>query len=175
LGSLFPDLELTPPNDTNWSLGVTMSLPLFTSGERPAVRRQDRDALAGLRFQREALAERLEQRIRSALHEAGASYASIQLARDAAEASRRSLELVTDAYSRGAVSIIELLDAQNASVLSEESAANAVYDFLIDMLEVERSLGKFYFRASPMEVEALFERVDDFFEERGRRPPSRSR
>ena len=31
---------------------------------------------------------------------------------------------------QGAVSILELLDAQNASVLAEEAAANAVYDFL---------------------------------------------
>lgn len=175
LGTLFPELELTAPNNTNWSLGVDLSFPLFTSGERPAVRRQDRDALTQLRLQREAIAQRIDQRVRSALHRAGASYAGIQLARDAAEASRRSLELVTDSYSQGAVSIIELLDAQNAAVLSEEAAANAVYSFLIDMLEVERSIGKFYFRANPLEIEVLFERVDEVFLERGRVPPSRLR
>ncbi len=175
LGALFPDLELTPPNATNWSLGVDLSLPLFTSGRRPAVRKQDQQALSELRFQREALAQRVEQRIRSVLHEAGASYAGIQLARDAAEASARNLDLVTDSYSQGAVSILDLLDAQNAAVLSEEAAANAVYDFLIDMLEVERSIGKFYFRANPLELEVLFERVDQVFLERGRQPPSRLR
>ena len=114
-----------------------------------------------------------EQRIRSALHRAGASYAGIQLARAAAAASRRSLELVTDSYSVGAVSIIELLDAQNAAVLSREAEANAVYEFLIDMLEVERSMGRFYFDVAPAEIDGLFERVDLVFRERGREPPPR--
>jgi len=175
LGALFPDLELTPPNDTNWTLGVDLTFPLFTSGRRPAVRRQDQELLSQLRFQRRAAAQRIDQRVRSSLHRAGASYAGIQLARDAAEASGRNLDLVTDSYSQGVVSVIQLLDAQNASVLAEEAAANAVYSFLIDMLEVERALGKFYFRADAMELEVLFERVDQVFEERGLAPPSRLR
>ena len=82
---------------------------------------------------------------------------------------------MTDAYSLGAVSILDLLDAQNAAVATEEAAANAIYNFLIDMLEVERSLGRFYFQASPVEVEVLFERVDRYFLDRGRQPPSRLR
>lgn len=175
LGALFPDLELTAPNDTNWSVGVDLSLPLFTSGNRPAVKRQDQELLSQLSMQRASTAQRIEARIRRALHSAGASYAGIRLARDAASASSRNLELVTDSYSRGAVSVIQLLDAQNASVLSEEAAANAVYTFLIDMLEVERALGKFYFRSDAMQIEVLFEQVDQVFIERGRTPPSRLR
>ena len=73
------------------------------------------------------------------------------------------------------MSIIDLLDAQNAAVRTREAAANAVYDFLIDLLEVERALGKFYFLASPVEIEVLFERVDRFFLDRGKMPPSRLR
>ena len=175
LSELFPDVDLTAPNNTNWSLGVDFSLPLFTSGQRPAIRRQSIEGLSQLRFQREALRERIEQRVRSALHDTGASYAGIELARDSAEASERNLDLVTDAYSQGAVSIIDLLDAQNAAVRTREAAANAVYDFLIDLLEVERALGKFYFLASPVEIEVLFERVDRFFLDRGKMPPSRLR
>ena len=175
LSTLFPELELAAPNDTNWALGVDLSFPLFTSGDRTALHRQNAQGLSQLRLQRESVSERVEQALRSSLHTAGASYAGIQLARDAAEASRRNLDLVTDAYSLGAVSILDLLDAQNAAVATEEAAANAIYNFLIDMLEVERSLGRFYFRASPAEVEVLFERVDQFFLDRGSLPPSRLR
>ena len=91
------------------------------------------------------------------------------------EASQRNLDLVTDAYSQGTVSIIDLLDAQNAAVRTRQAEATAIYDFLIDMLEVERGLGKFYFLASPVEIEVLFERVDQFFLDRGNMPPSRLR
>ena len=111
--------------------------------------------------------------MRSGLHRVGASYAGIQLAADAAEASARNLDLVTDSYSQGTMTIIQLLDAQNAAVLSQEAAANAIYTFLIDMLEVERALGRFYFPAPPEVIAALVARIDQVYVERGRTPPPR--
>jgi outer membrane protein TolC len=146
---------------------------LFTSGERPAVRDQDFEELSRLRFERASSAERIEQRIRSALHGAGASFAGIRLAEQAAEAAGNNLELVTDSYSRGAVSIIDLLDAQNSFLVADEAAENALYDFLIDLMEVERSVGRVYFLMEPGEREKLFERADAFCRERGAIPPRR--
>jgi outer membrane protein TolC len=146
---------------------------LFTSGERPAIRDQSFEELSRLRFERASTAQRIEQRIRSALHTAGASYAAITLAQQAAKASRNNLDIVTDSYSRGAVSIIDLLDAQNAALVAEEAAANAVYDFLSSLMEVERSVGRVYFLVGPEEKEALFERADDYFRRRGAAPPRR--
>jgi outer membrane protein TolC len=148
-------------------------LPLFTSGRRPAVRNQNLEELSRLRFERASTAERIEQRIRSALHGAGASFAGIGLAEQAAGAAANNLQLVTDSYSRGAVSIIDLLDAQNASLVAGEAAENALYDFLIDLMEVERSVGRIYFLARPEEREALFDRADDFCRQRGAIPPKR--
>jgi outer membrane protein TolC len=174
-GAAPPGLSIEQPNDTNWSVSASASLPLFDSGYRRAVSRQDQELLSQLRFQREALRERIEERVRSTLHQTGASYAAIALAKDAAVASRNNLDLVQDAYAQGVVSILDLLDAQNASVLAEEAAANAVYDFLKDMLQVERSLGRFYYRSAPDEIDRLFDRVDGTFVERGLRPPARER
>ena len=170
---LFPGFAIAPPNDINWTLFFDVSLPLFTSGERPAVRDQDVENLSRLRFERASAAERIEQRIRSALHAAGASYAGIRLAQQAAEAARRTLELVTDSYSRGAVSILGLLDAQNASLVADEAAENAVYDFLVRWMDVERSVGRIYLLVGPEEREALFRRAEDFYKDRGVTPPSR--
>jgi outer membrane protein TolC len=170
---LFPGLDFTPPNDIDWTLFFDISLPLFTSGERPAVRDQDMEELSRLRFERASTAERIEQRIRSALHRAGASFAGIRLAEQAAEAAGNNLDLVTDSYSRGAVSIIDLLDAQNAFLFADEAAENALYDFLIDLMEVERSAGRIYFLMEPEEREKLFERADAFCRELGAIPPKR--
>ena len=166
-----PDAAFSGPDNTNWSLTFDISLPLFTSGRRPAVKSQDRELLSQLRLDRQLAAQRIEQRVRTALHTAGASYAAIGLAQDAAQAAKRNLELVTDSYSRGAVSILDLLDAQNASLSADEDAANAIYDFLIDFLEVERSVGKFYMLATPEERRSFFDRADAFYRERGAVPP----
>ena len=171
VGALFPELSFSEPDDFNWTLALDLSIPLFTSGNRTGVRDRDVQELSRLRFEREALAQRIEQRIRSALHAAGASLAGIGLARDAAVATRNNLDLVTDAYSRGAVAILDLLDAQNASLVAEEAAANATYDFLIDVFEVARAGGRFYYLASPGERERLLEEVEAYYRERGVSPP----
>jgi outer membrane protein TolC len=105
--------------------------------------------------------------VRAALHTAGASFASIEQTRNAAEASRKNLELVTDAYSQGATSIVTLLDAQNSALVSSEAAENAVYDFIVDLMNVERATGTFDFFRTAGEREAYFKRLDDFYRNAG--------
>ena len=166
-------VTLPRPSRLNWTVGVSASLPLFEGGARRAARaRADRE-LEELRLRRRARAERVEQRIRSALHFAGASYAGIELSGDAAGAARRNLELVTGAYEEGGVSILDLLDAQHAVLVAEQAAANAVYDHLIDLMDVQRAFGRFGFFADGAEVAAFGGRLHAFFAEAGYDPCGR--
>ncbi|RMF60253.1 MAG: hypothetical protein D6743_15230, partial [Calditrichaeota bacterium] len=159
------------PDNTNVNLGFRFSIPLFEGGSRFAVRTRASEELNELHASRAALAERIEQRIRSALHVAGASKAAIALSRDAADAAKKNLNLVTDAYSRGAVDILDLLDAQNAALTADLAAANAVFDFLIDLFEVERAVGRLYFFASDEERRAFLNALDEYFKKAGVRRP----
>ena len=157
----------TEPTDFSWSVGVNISYPLFTGAGRSAERNRATEQLAQIELERDALVERVEQRVRSHVHEMGGSLANIDLSNDAAEASANNFQLVQDSYSRGVASIIELLDAQNASLVAEELAASAVYDFLIDLMGVERAAGRFDFFTSEEEREAFFQRLEAYFEEAG--------
>ncbi len=158
----FPEID-----DTSWSIGLSLTFPLFKGGEKSAVRAKALRELENLRLQKEAVAERIEQRIRSGFHLTGASYVSIEQARKAAEAANKSLEVVQDAYAQGAISILRLLDAQNAAFQADQGAANAVYDFLIDLMEAERSIGRFEFFMSQDERQAWLERMKSFFKKSG--------
>jgi len=155
-------------DDTNWSVGFKASLPLFQGGARLAEQEQAAQELLRFETQRASLREKLEQRIQSALLRAKASFPSIGLARDASDAARRNLDLVTDAYSRGVVSILDLLDAQNAALVADQVAANSIYDFLLDLMELERATNRFDFFLSPEDRESWFERLDAFVAERRR-------
>jgi len=124
---------------TDWSLALKASLPLFSGGARAAERTQAEIELERLALQRSAIEERLEQRIRTALEQARSSLLGIRFSRRAAEAAGENLELVRDAYARGVSSLLDLLDAQTASLNAEEVSANALYDFLIDWLESKRA------------------------------------
>lgn len=150
--------------DTNWNVALSATFPLYRGGAKFSERVQAAETLKQLRLQRQSVADKIEQNIRSALHVAGASYASIQQAQIAADAAGKSLTLVTDAYSRGVVSIIDLIDAQNAALVAELAAANAVYDFVIDIMNVERAVGEFVIFATPAEKDTFFEKMDMYFE-----------
>ena len=164
-GGLFPT-----PDDTLWSVGLSASLPLFTGWARKADRIQAEQELARQRLDYDAAAQRIEQRIRSAMEVARASRTGIGLAREAADAAGKNLELVTDAYARGAVSIIDLLDAQNAALNAEELATNAAYDYLVDLLEVERAASSIELLGTPETSKAFFERLESYFRARGLSP-----
>jgi outer membrane protein TolC/ABC-type uncharacterized transport system substrate-binding protein len=157
-------LELPEADDTNWSAALTLGFPVFQGGSRFAARKKALEELSRLRVQREAVAEAIEQRIRVSVHLASASYAGIRQARLAAEGADKSLDVVSDAYSRGAVSILDLLDAQNAALVANLAAANAAYDFLIDLMDLERAAGRFEFFASEEEREEVLDRVERYFE-----------
>ena len=158
---------LSAEDDTDWSVGVNVSLPLFEGGARSARVSSSRLTINQLRSQRDAARERIEQRIRATLHDIGASYPSIQLSKDAATAAKKNLDLVTDAYSRGAVSILDLLDAQNAALVAEEAAANAVFDFLIDLMNLQRSLGGFDFFLDQQGLDGWLERLRNYIATQG--------
>ena len=158
------------PNALNWSVALSATLPLSVGGARKAELSRAEEQLHQLRITRLASAERIEQRLRSELHEAGAAYAGIDLAAAAAEAAQRSLALVADAYETGAVPIVALIDAQNAAVVAEQSAATAAYDYLAQLMDVHRAVGRFGFFMATDERAAFGERLAEFFREADHEP-----
>lgn len=157
----------SPADETDYTIGLNLSLPLYTSGRLTSEVRRVHEELAGLRAQQSAVRNQIEQRVRNAMHTARGSFAAIDLSRDAADAAHRSLKLVRDSYSNGTVSIIELIDAQNAALIADQQAANAVYDFLADLMEVERASGSFNFFAKPSDRESWYLRLDNYFARNG--------
>lgn len=150
-------------NDLSWSIGLSFSVPIFSGGSRIAERARASELLRQLRVERAAASERIEQRIRSALHTMGSSYMNVGLSAKAARAAAENLDLVRDAYANGAVSVIELLDAQNAALAADEAAANALYVFLSDHMRMQRAIGGFDFFMTQEEREWFITRLDAYF------------
>ncbi|MCH8957779.1 TolC family protein [candidate division KSB1 bacterium] len=165
IGIAIPEVD-----DNTWSIGLNASLPIFEGTGKFAQQAQAHKELESLKLQRRSVVEKVEQRVRSAMHLAGASRAGIKLSKDAAEAAQKNLELVTDAYSRGVTNILDLLDAQNAALTADLAAANAVYDHMLDFMEVERAIGKFSLTDPDSEHEKFLRRLDDYFEKAGVQP-----
>jgi outer membrane protein len=161
-GATIPGLD-----DSQNTIALQLSLPLFTSGARSADKAQASEELTGLRLQHRAVAEQVEQRIRAALFKTRSARTAIRLSREAASAARSNLDVVRDAYARGTVSILDLLDAQNAALVAELRAATSVYDFVGQLMEVERAAARFDFFMTPQDQVDWFTRLQHYFVTRG--------
>lgn len=133
----------------SWQVNVAATLKLGRTGGRRAAIVETRHTLAEIETRARATRQRIEQRLRAASHAASAAFANIDFAAQAADAAERNLRIVIDAYSQGTVAVVELLDAQNASLQADERAANARYDFLVEALELQRSASEFEILMGP--------------------------
>ena len=129
----------------DWSVGIQATLPLFSGGLRKANVSRASFEVRQLETLRSATAERVEAEIRDRLSDAQAAYVRIDLSVAADEASSKNFALVSDAYARGTVSIIELLDAQNASLSANGAVIDSHHQFLITIMAMQRSVGGFDF------------------------------
>jgi len=152
-------------DDTDWQIGIYARLPLFEGGRKSAAMGKNEQELVKLKIDRRSFAERVSQEVYHSLNRTRASYPGIILTRDGADSANRNLNLITDSYTQGIKSIIELLDAQNQALTADQAAANAVYDFLIDMMGLQRSMGMFITFKSITERSTWVEQAKQFMEE----------
>ncbi len=67
----------------------------------------------------------------------------------------------------GIKSIIDLIDAQNQYLVADHQAANAVYDFLIDIITMQRSIGNFVLFATPDKLDEWMKCLQQFMTNAG--------
>ncbi len=125
----------------DWSIGIQATLPIFSGGQKRANVSKVEYELRQLMSLYTATRDRVEEQIRRQLYAAQAAYVQIDLSATAAEASRKNLELVSDAYAQGTVTVIELLDAQNASLSASAASAESLYSFLTVIMSLQRAVG----------------------------------
>ena len=142
-------------NLDDWSVGLQATLPLFSGGLRKANVSRASHELRQLESLRSSAEERVEETIRSQLFAAQAAYAQINLTAIAAEASLKNYDLVSDAYARGAVNVIELLDAQETSLTASAASAESLYNFLSIIMAMQRAVGGYDYLLPPEERNAL--------------------
>lgn len=159
--------------DDTWQFSLQATLPLFEGGNRRAELSQGRYQSRQLQYEREATAQRVEARMRAALFQVGGSYPAIELSQDSADAARENLELITDKYVRGTVSVTDLIDAQDAALAAELAAAEAEYSFLIDLVDVLRSGSDFGLFLDPGYSPEWYNSIETYFKEHNVEIPTR--
>ncbi|MBP7829794.1 MAG: TolC family protein [Kiritimatiellae bacterium] len=136
-----PTLAAGPAaDDDEWTASVQATWPFFSGGGEAVEAARARAELRRLQNVRAQTAQLIEQRAYTAMYATWGSSPNIRLTRLAAEAAAKNLAVIQDKYARGAVSILDLLDAQNQAFLQNQDAELAVYQFVSDVMGVQRAM-----------------------------------
>jgi|GEM_PF-2072561 len=144
------------------AIGLQLTYPLFQGGLKVASRNRALYNVLRLDREREALVDRICERVIQAIDKMKASYDGIALAKTAEIAGAKNLKIVTNSYERGIVSIVDLIDAQNTAIDAKLGYVSAIYDYLIDYMEMLRSIGKFDFLQPDDERMAFFHTLESY-------------
>ncbi|MDN5278852.1 MAG: outer membrane protein [Clostridiales bacterium] len=153
------------PDKNDWFVGLNISIPLHEGGDRRAAVKQTDSTIKQLENNLEFLMQRLELNTRISLEDARSSFSSIGLSNTRAEYAAKTLDLVQSAYQRGAVNILDLIDAQNASLVAKEASANAMFNFFSDFVKVCRAVGSFEFILDRKSHDEWHSRLQNYYRE----------
>ena len=158
----FDEIIPTVNNVPTYNIGLGLNFPISQGGRRSVVVQQTQLELLKLDAQKADLINQLDLRVRSSLQKLGASSAEIRLSQKAFEASRKNFAIFQDYYKQGLANVTQLVDAQKASIQTEILALNAVYQFLLDYLTLQRSVGQYLFLLTEEELENFNRQLSEY-------------
>ena len=156
------------PIDNPWNVSLSASLPLFQGGATRINIQQTYIEINKLEDQRTRLMRVLESNVRATMLDVIVKAVNLESSQKSAELADKSLALVQDGYAQGRVSIVNLVDAQNAALAARLSSLVSEYEFLISVLKTERAVGKFSLLSTPEEQQNFLNRFEAYFSERVR-------
>jgi len=160
-GAGTPD-PATPSVDGRYSAGLSFSIPLFDANLRNIDRATARLQRDQLQLNQEATALAIETRVRDVVLELITQLTNIELSGVSEKAAAESLELTQAAYSYGAVSVVDLLDAQTNLLQAQLAQASAAYGFLSTEMALGRLVGHFFILSTERENQQFIDGFQPF-------------
>lgn len=146
-------------DDRDWQLMLNASIPFYRGGQTKAERKQGEIELAQLENQLESVKQGISQSLRASMNNVITTLFNLDFSAAAATAASKSLLLVTDAYSKGTVPVVDLLDAQNASISANLAEVQASIGFFRASIEMQRAIGIYEFLMSDEQKAVIREEI----------------
>ncbi len=141
--------------DNNYNVALSFSVPLFNKNQFNINRQKAIIQNEQLDLNKQNTELSIAVNIRSGILNLVNQMSNINLSEVSEITAKESLELNQASYAAGAVNIVQLIDAQNNYIRAQLSKANAVYNFLINALQLERFLGYYFFLNTQADNEAF--------------------
>ena len=132
-------------SEYNWSpysfVGLSLSVPIFSGGQRLNAVRQTRVQAQELEIQRVNTERQLKIAIRQYLNQMETAMKSYSSALSAAETAQKAYDIASKSYNVGRSTLTDLNDAQLALTQSRLGVSQAVYSFVVAKAGLEGTLG----------------------------------
>ena len=151
--------------DDNYNLAAVVSIPIFAQNQnninqQTAIIQKDQ-----INISRQNAELGIGANVRFNIFNLINQISNIQLSEISETAAKDALELTQTAYSSGSVNIIQLIDAQNNYLNAQLARTNAVYNFLINAIQLERSMGYYFLLHTDEENEQFRQRFATYMNE----------
>ena len=132
-------------SEYNWSpysfVGLSLSVPIFSGGQRLNAVRQSRVQAQELEVQRANTERQLKISIRQYLNRMETAMKSYSSALSAAETAQKAYDIASKSYNVGRSTLTDLNDAQLALTQAQLGVSQAVYNFVVAKAGLEGTLG----------------------------------
>jgi outer membrane protein TolC len=150
--------------DKNYNVGLNLSIPLVDQNRKNINRQVALIQKDQLTINKTNTQLAIETNVNNAVIAIINEVSNIALSTVSETAAAEALELTQTSYSNGAVSVVQLIDAQNNYLNSSLAKATAVYNYLLSSLRLERFIGYYFLMHSRAENDEFIGRFTAFFE-----------
>jgi outer membrane protein TolC len=124
-----------------FQVGATLSIPIFAGGRAHADTLQAEATLRQSRQQLDNLRAQIDYEIRTALLDLAAAADQVEVARSSVDLSNQTLSQARDRFAAGVADNLEVIQAQEAVAVSNETYISSLYAHNLAKLSLARALG----------------------------------
>ncbi len=140
-GSPFKNFDWHPSS----SVGLTLTLPLFTGGQRLYKQRQAEVALREMRWQRENLQRSLQMQVQTQMNLINRTAKQIESNEAGVRQATKANDIMEQSFKMGVGTFIQLLDTEDALLYARLSYYQAIHDYLVAQSNLEYLLGNTHY------------------------------
>ena len=152
--------------DNSYNVGVNVSIPLLNQNRNNINRQTAVIQKDQLNINKENIELAITSNMRNSVYNVVNQISNIELSQVSEETAKEALELTQTAYTNGAVTIIQLIDAQNNYLNAQLAQTTAVYSFLISALQLERFLGYYFLLNTPEKNNEFTQRFFEYLSQK---------
>ncbi|CAM1344308.1 TolC family protein [Tenacibaculum amylolyticum] len=148
--------------NSNYNVAVNLSIPIFNRNQNNINKQTALIQKDQIEINRANSELNIAANVRNGVLNLINEISNIELSKVSEQTAKESLELTQSSYQEGAVNFVQLIDAQNNYLNAQLAKATAVYNFLINAIQLERNTGYFFLLHTQTENEAFITRFQEY-------------